>query len=296
MSSFRIGPLLFGANGESNNGLFYNKIKDWYDVKNDDVDSDARPGQDGSFTPEEVYQSKATPTLEGVYVGTSAADVQRMKMILRSLKNGGKAQDVSWDDQGFVTRRRAFVMNVAPAHSAGRSGYSFAIDMLAHDPALYGPVVASGPVGPVSPGEGGLRFDEWTGRPAATGVGPGLVFPETYGTLGSDGRLSITNDGTAPAYSEFTFIGGSSQGFTITRISTGEVIWIAREIPEGAIVKVSPRTGRVTINGSENDITGSLRSDDWWATDPMTTEQVQLGVLGTTYGTPTLSAETSATY
>lgn len=296
MSSFTIGGLAIGANGESDNGFFYNNLKDWYDVNQDQLDADSRPGQDGSFAPDESYSSQATPTLEGVFSGETVADAVRAKMTLRAMKNRGERVEAVFDDHGFVTRRSVFIMNVSPAHSASRPGFKWAIDMLAPDPALYGPQMVAGPVGPLSRGEGGLRFDEYTDRPATTGVGPGLVFPETYGTLGSTGRLSIVNEGSADTYSVFTFIGGSSGGFELTQISTGRVVSVVREIPEGAAVRVDMRTGRVTIDGTANDISGSVRSDDWWSTAPGTIDQVQLGILGVPYGSPSLSAETSSAY
>jgi len=465
MSTLSIGDLLvIGANGEGSPGWSYNNIKGWYDFDQDQVDSDARPGQDGSFSADESYSSQATPSVEGIFVSGSAFEVAQAKMLLRTIKNQGLKQLIVWDDHGLVTQRQAFVVRAIPTHSAGRSGFKWAIDMFASDPALYGASLFTGPVGPLSRGDGGLRFDEYTGttygwdgtagasssfmrqgnvvarrnfstgitpsqlgpmsltpgvnwggktwtrynaqasgsgsaarfdlnpttipdktliaagiligndgssaatvsvdvgdsnivqatipagatarvitngspakdgiyqfvdiqpvsqttafsflfteavietngttqpgvyfdgNTAGTGVGPGLLFPETYGALGSDGRLRIYNPGTAPSYSIFTFVGGSSLGFTITKISTAERISIEREIPLGAVVVVNPRTGRVTIDGAANDISGSLRDDDWFTTAPGVTDQVQLGILGTAYGSPTLSAETQPAY
>lgn len=297
MSTFTIGNLLtIGANGEGTPGWSYNRIKGWYDVEQDQLDSESRPGQDGSFASDESYSSQAVPTIEGIFVGSSAFEVAQAKMLMRTLKNQGHKLPAIWDDHGMVTRRELFIMRVTPTHSAGRYGFKWAIDMFSSDPGLYGLPVTAGPVGPISNGEGGLRFDEYTNRPASTGVGPGLVFPETYGTPGSDGRLQIVNVGTSPAWTVFTFVGGSSLGFSITKVSTGQRISVEREIPEGAVVKVNPRTGRVTINGTSNDISGSLRDDNWFSTDPGTTDQVQLGILGTPYGSPTLSAETLPAY
>lgn len=497
MSTLSIGDLLvIGANGEGTPGWSYNNIKGWYDFDQDQVDSDPRPGQDGSFSADESYSSQATPSVEGVFVSGSAFEVAQAKMLLRTLKNQGLKQPIVWDDHGLVTQRRAFVVRATPLHSAGRSGFKWAIDMFSSDPALYGVSLFTGPVSPISRGEGGLRFDGYTGttyewegaanaspttvrvngvfarrnlvsdpdttaltrwaipsadiskadtkirivpngsstcyiypvtdpsvgngggryfaapgaritmrnqmfnvgtettwvRPGIayytstgagstttittfgpavqlapgagarlelaatmqtadpnttgflpivyvyptatggfatsvnavdtvnwtvetgptapanspyehfsgatpnTGEGPGLIFPETYGALGSDGRLKVYNPGTAPAYSIFTFVGGSSQGFSITKISTAESISVEREIPAGAIVVVNPRTGRVTIDGASNDISGSLRDDDWFTTAPGATDQVQLGILGTAYGSPTLSAETQPAY
>lgn len=291
MSGFTVGPLVIGANGEGTPGWAYNLVKGWYDTNDDQLDSDSRPGQDGSFAPQESYQSEATPSVEGVFAGDGPREVAQAKLLLRSLRNEGRPQLVSWDDHGVITQREVFVTRAVPGHSAGRAGFTFAIDMWSQDPALYDLPVRSGPVGPISRGEGGLRFDEYD---PATGAGPGLIFPETYGVLGSDGRVTITNTGYASTYSVFEFIGGSSEGFTLTQVSTGRTVWVSREIPEGSLVKVNMRTGRVTIDGDENDISGSLRRDDWWATGPQTTEQVQLGVLGNVYGSPSLSATTSS--
>jgi hypothetical protein len=483
MSTFSIGDILvIGANGEGTPGWSYNNIKGWYDFEQDQNDSDPRPGQDGSFSADETYSSQATPSIEGVFTSSSAFEVAQAKMLLRTIKNQGQRLPVVWDDHGMVTQRRVSVIRAVPTHSAGRPGFKWAVDMFAADPALYGVSLFTGPIGPISRGDGGLRFDSYAGTnyswsgatnaspsvqtvdgvetrrndivdplftnsnawyknpnatydftqpggvsmvvnattaagtfvtyPSAgmapgefgspkaasykitntgtssftvyantraygaasstdgpsspdyiiapgatvlirvpavtptadnllgyralirikgtmtagqslivsehigetvattsdvageffsgasvgTGLGPGLVFPETYGTLGSDGRLRIYNPGSAPAYSIFTFVGGSSLGFSITKVSTGESISVEREIPIGAVVVVNPRTGRVTIDGAENDISGSLRDDDWFTTASGMTDQVQLGILGTPYGSPTLSAETQPAY
>lgn len=296
MSTFTIGPLVIGANGEGTPGWAYNNVKDWYTTKNDQLDMEARPGANGSFAPEESYESEATPTLEGVFYGESAMAVAMAKLLLRSVRADGQRVPAIWDDHGVTTQRDVFVVRSEPTHSAGRLGFKFAIDMRANDPALYGPEEQAGPATMITPGEGGLRFDEYTDRPGTSGTGPGLVYPETYGTLGSNGRLTINNTGFAPAWSRFEFVGGSELGFSITRVATGESIEIRRMIPEGAVVKVNPRTGRVSIDGDNNDISGSLRQDDWWATPAQTSEQVQLAVLGTPYGNPTLTAWTKPTY
>jgi hypothetical protein len=463
MSTITIGDFVIGANGEGIAGWAYNNVVGWYEDDQDQLDSEPRPGQNGSFISGESYSSGATPSVEGVFHGSDARAVAQAKLFIRGLKNGGRPVSVIWDDHGVITRRTVFIRRAVPGHSAGRAGFRWAIDMESADPALYGPMQLAGPVNPPTRGEGGLRFDqytgisyEWTGQrhlsqsvqrnvgvetrrnhavnpsfeidtagwyagsavsieralnvgastgtacarvtrlegpndrigtaltgltvgqlyratawikqdgasvnvtmvvdnvlssPQATtasfiemnfqftataatmnlemaiypnavtgskflldslrvekfstisnpsyydgdtvgtGAGPGLVFPEVYETsYGENGRLTIVNEGGAESYPNFTVVGGSSLGFTITRVSTGQTIEVRREIPIGSIVKVNMRTGRVSIDG-DNDISGSLRQDDWWATAPQSSEQVQFGILGSSYGSPTLTAE-----
>jgi hypothetical protein len=475
MSVLKINGLAVGANGEGEPGWAYNSVDGWYDVEQDELDGDARPGQDGMFAPDESYASSSAISVEGVFSGSSAQEVVAAKLLLRSLKNRGRMVLAEWEDHGVTTRRLVFVQRSKPRHSAGRNGFKWSIDMLATDPTLYGPLLVAGPVGPPARGIGGLRFDQYTGityawqaaahasasymrnpdgttartnlvmnprlalsaagwdfygpggtgspsrnanapvfaKPAitmprqsgsvtiaqmlnipveagkayvlsaniynvvsgnettidaayyaadgsvtlgiprtvgralglsrinsasvvapagtatigirvyrdsgtdgdtyatefmvepgadalsyfdggyvGTGVGPGLIFPETYGTEGSSGRLTLVNEGGADSYPLFKFVGGSSLGFTITRVSTGQLIEVRREIPQNSLVTVNPRTGQVTIDG-DNDISGSLRRAEWWATAARSTEQVQLGILGSIYGSPTLSAEYS---
>jgi len=297
MSTFKIDGHAFGANGEGMPGWAYNYVKDWYDFDQDSDGLDARVDQNGSYAPDQIFSTEATPSLEGVFYGDSAAEVAMAKLWLRSLRNDGREVSAEWDDHGVITRRRVFVKRATPTHSAGRAGFRWAIDMLASDPGLYGPQTAAGPVGVATRGDGGVRFDEYTGRPAATGVGPGLVFPETYGETGtSTGRLTLVNPGLAPAWSTFTFVGGSTEGFTITRVSTGETVAVGRSIHRGAQVVVNFKTGRVTIDGDQNDISGYLREADWWQTPASSSEEVQLGILGIPVGTPTLSSVTDPAY
>jgi hypothetical protein len=463
MSTITIGDFVIGANGEGVSGWSYNSVTDWYSADQDQLEIDTRPGQDGSFSSEQSYSSQATPSVSGVFVSNSAREVAQAKLKLRGLKSSGRLVPIIWDDHGVITRRMAYVSRVSSSHSASRPGFKWAIDMLAVDPTLYGPLMTAGPVGPPSRGEGGLRFDQYTGTsfewvglahlsqsvqrvegvetrrnhatnpsfevdtanwyagsgisieralnvgsaagvacarvtrldgandrigtqltgltvgqvyratawikqdgspvnvtmvvdgntlsapqattasfvemnfqftatvattnlemaiyPGAvtgakflidtlrvekfstianpsyfdgatpgTGRGPGLVFPETYGTEGSSGRITMTNEGGSDSYPLLRFVGGSSGGFILTRVSTGETIELLREVPLGSVVLVNPRTGRATIDG-DNDISGSLRRADWWAIPPMSTEQVQLAIIGSTYGTPTLSAD-----
>jgi hypothetical protein len=120
----------------------------------------------------------------------------------------------------------------------------------------------------------------------------GEPFPADFGTPGSTGRVLVVNNGDEDAYTVFRVRGGMSSGVSIIRVNTGETLTLSRAIPSNSTVTFDSATGRVTIDGAENDVSGSLVKDQWWSTPAKTSEEIQFLPLGSLSGSPLMSQTT----
>jgi hypothetical protein len=170
------------------------------------------------------------------------------------------------------------------ADDHGKLYFTFSVDMLAVDPDRY----ASEPPG--------LETVS-TGLPAS---GTGIAWPITYklnwGAASQTGRVTVHNLGTAPTYTVMQVTGGLAGGFILTNITTGDALQLNRAVPLGSTVLLNPRTGRVTIDGPDNDISGFLTSRQWWSLPPESSQDIQFTAIGAPTGTPTLTCTTPSAY
>lgn len=127
----------------------------------------------------------------------------------------------------------------------------------------------------------------------------GLVFPISggvfdFGTLASDGRVSMTNTGTAPAEPVFTITGPLTDGFEVTHLETGRRLRYSA--PVGAPIVIDCREGRATAEGQER--TGNLTVREWFTIPPRSSATFRFSSLGaeTAADEPGLSAALAPAY
>jgi hypothetical protein len=151
-------------------------------------------------------------------------------------------------------------------------------------------------------GSGYFAPIDMTEDPAGSGLYAFTALaPETgaywdWGDDGSTGRVSVTNNGTAPTWPVLRASGGMSGGFIATDITLGRSVRLDRLIPVGSQVKVNQRTGTASIDGDSNDISGQLTGREFFAVGPGETHQIQFAVLGAVSGTPQFAVDLSPAY
>ncbi|WP_323512705.1 hypothetical protein [Subtercola sp. RTI3] len=157
--------------------------------------------------------------------------------------------------------------------------FTFAFDVVAPDPLKYSARMLLSTGLPV-PG-GGLRWP--------------LRWPLRFGLGNSSGRVKVLNVGTADSRNIMTVTGGgSTDGFQLIAVGTGQTLTLERAVPDGSTVTFNSRTGRVYLDGS--DITRFLTDDDWFVAPAGGSLTVQFLALGEVTGIPILTIEHQAAY
>lgn len=270
-----IGDLEFPQSlGGATAGFWFEELVDWYTPGESKTQPPDRPQDHGSFRNAKDWSDSVTPSVKAHYVGETYAQVLENIARVARLRDGNPRTMRVTDDLG-ASSREVSIRFVKIPDTHGRLTIDFSIDMLAADPRRYGDEVS------VS-----------TGLPIVAGglVWP-ITWPITWGGGGADGRVILTNAGTAdtrPRMLEVT--GGLAAGFTIDEVGTGRQVRFERLIPDGSVVFLNPRTGRAYIDAPGNDVSGYLTRSDWPTVPAQGQTILQLNSLGASTGTPTLTA------
>jgi hypothetical protein len=282
-------------------GPVYNKLEGWYGTPGVDLDFVKRPLAPGAFEPEQTFPDEAVISIEGTNVGTPWAMTRAAALQLREdlteLYNEGRSVKVTVADDLRTTFRYCKVEAVGLPWSI-HSDFDFSIDMKAADPRRYSePVSVS--TGLASAGSGLLLpFDE------GTGVGLKLPSDETptpdlgldLGTLGTNGRLVVTNPGNVATVSVFEVTGGDMpDGFEVVNIATGERLVYLGAVSAADTITLDGNTQTVFINGTAPGGRW-LATSQWWSVPKRSSIEVAFLSRGATTGTPTLTATTSPAY
>jgi len=271
------------APGVPVSGWFFRELVGWYDVTDSKSDINERPQAHGAFGVSQDWRTSAAFSAVLFYIGTDHADAVAAQNQFNRLTGGGKPLTVTFDDGGVSTSRVSSVRNARPVDSRGSKNVTLETALVAPDPLRYGTtvlVVADTPV-----------------------AGGGLIFPLGSGASyidflpgGSTGRISVTNNGTAPVYLTFDVSGGVD-GFVVTDVTSNRAVRFDRQIPVGSVVTVNQRTGRASIDGPTNDVSGFLTSRQFWVIPPGETHDIQFQPLGAVVGAPRLTVrQTPASY
>jgi hypothetical protein len=326
MTTVEFGGVTF--DDEASTGFSLSKLVGWYDSAPARYQADSRPQANGSFRPGTIYRDPRVVSVEGSWSGDSLADAYEARDTLAGLMADGQETTFTVTDP-VDTRWCSVGLSTAPTMDDGlyQPFFKFAFDVIAADPFRYSvPVAASTgvpsassglvwplgvqgdsaptqglypatyyPKDPVNPGfyltDGLTANGDGTYQPNAI-VPTGKFFD--WGTPGSTGRVLAVNDGSAETASVLEVTGGLSQGFELTWVPTGQRVRFERPVDVSETVRLSPRTGRVTISGS--DVTGFLTASEWWTVPAKRAGEIQFTPLGTVTGTPTLTARTASAY
>jgi hypothetical protein len=264
-------------------GFYLVNLTDWYSLPNAKTEVRERPLADGAFGFAADYYQAATVSVDGVYLATDRTDLlQARAKLMQAVR--GPSVPLTFTDELGPTTRFVNVRAMPMADDHGKMYFTFSVDALSVDPNRY------------ASGAPGLETVS-TGLPAGgTGLAWKIAYPVVWGTPSATGRVTVHNIGTADSFTVMQVTGGLAGGFIITNVTTGDVLRLDRAVPLGSTVLLSPRTGRVTIDGLDNDISGFLTTRQWWSIPAESSQDLQFTAIGAPTGTPTLTATTAAAY
>jgi hypothetical protein len=138
-----------------------------------------------------------------------------------------------------------------------------------------------------------------TGLPEDVG---GMEFPladggniEFGGVLGTSGRITVANPGSAPVWPTYTATGPLPAGFELVAVESGRRLRWPRAVVAGSQVRIDSRHGAVAIDGSPG-YEGYLSMRQWWSVPPGSDVTVQFVGLGTYDAAASLSVEWAPAY
>lgn len=254
--------------------LFLRDLDGWYDGAEIILNADDFPDREGAEDDElpHIRPRFIQVTLGLVDPGDGMA-VFALNDTVMSLQELGREFDLAVTDPlgtRYATVRIAGRIQFPIEREDGVAEVT--IPLKARDPKKYGPPVAVAP----------------TGLPVAgTGAPWPAVWPRDWGTAAADGRLTLTNEGTAATVPSFCVSGGMAAGFEL-RASTGGIKRFERVIPDGSIVTLDQLEGVASMDGDTNIVSTYLTTDDLFVVPPRGTLTVQFTSLGATTGDPQL--------
>lgn len=291
MTTIQLGDITFSGGPVSIDGWRFTKLEGWDDLPESKGALEERAQEHGAFDPGDDLRESAKPSFEGWFEGKDRASALAAKRLLKAQAPRRGRQTMTVTDEEGPLRRSVSVRFIDIPDDHGRTDFSFSVDMVAPDPFAYGPWVAETTGIPTQ--STGLSWPLGTARPDAT-AGADVPFWD-WGTDGNTGRASAVNHGNGDTYSELEVTGGLSGGFLLTWVPTGDEIRFERQILDGSVVTLNPRTGRATID-DQSDVSGYLTRANWWPVEAGESGQVQFTPLGTVTGTPTLTVRTASAF
>jgi len=309
-------------------GFALAKLVGWYDAAPTRYEADTRPQANGSFRPGTIYRDPRVVSVEGSWSGDTLAEAYAARDTLAGLMADGQEAVFTVTDP-IDTRWVNVGVSTSPKMDDGlyQPYFKFSFDVISADPFRYGTrvlastgvaVPSSGlvwPLGVVSgtaPSQGLYPATYYVRDPnnpgfylttGLTGNGDGTYQPQAvqptgkffdWGTPGSTGRAAAANPGTAETVSMLDVTGGLAGGFELVWVPTGQRVRFERPVAASETVRLNPRTGRVTISGS--DVTGFLTASDWWTVPPKRAGEVQFLPIGAVSGSPTLTVSTAPAF
>ncbi|HXH34323.1 MAG TPA: hypothetical protein VNJ54_07920 [Plantibacter sp.] len=249
----------------------FSDLTDWYTLTDDKNGNEEKPQAHGSFATAEVFRSSSVIPFSAVYLGETEAEVLAAGEALTAAVAFGPVSMV-YEDELRPTARTVTVRTAPVKDMRGEPTGEVELDCLAADPRRYS-------VG-----------DAWQSTgPAADGAG--LVWPAVWPLIwpggGSDGRVTLTNIGSAPAAQRYRLNGGFTSAL-LTNTSTGQRVGFNFPVASGSVVEIDTRTRQAWIDG-QSDVSRYLQFREWWDVPKYSTISVQFDVTGAT-GTPTLDA------
>lgn len=267
-------------------GWFFTDLGDWGALPDSKSDIRERPQANGADEIATDWRQSLAYSVKGMFLGSSHADVQSAKGVIKRAIGGGKSIPVAVTDVDGRFTRVSSVRSFVPADDRGRALFTFTLDLIAFDPCMYGePVTVSTGV-PVQ--GGGLVWP--------LGSTPGVYWD--WGADGSSGRVTLPNGGTAESWPTVTASGGLGGGFVATAVngSTVRSVRFERVIPDGSLVSIDFRTGRAWIDAPGNDVSGFLTVRDFFSVPAGGLTDIQFAPLGVVSGTPQFTATVSPAF
>lgn len=213
----------------------WQEIEGWYgglDVRGAPVE---RPLIDGDFDGIAPFGARVV-TVSGQLVAGSRATLQRGMQRLANVLSGTTRRAVLVVDEQWVPIKREIEVRLAGPTMIARQGpvqASWSISFYAPDPIRYGVTGRSALLDPFVSGVGRTY---------------NLIPPRTYGAIGNDGRITVTNQGNANTPLTVTFFGPSKN--PTLQIVGGNKMQLAMTLLAGEQVVIDSGRRTVIYNGS----------------------------------------------
>lgn len=261
------GLLLDGTDNPATYTISEDGLKGWWSGVSSDVPTTKRPQMHGEFQGNGTLDGRLI-TIEGIIhsVEDQGADINAISSVLA---DGSLGLLLIEEPSGS---KWAYVRRVGEPDTKilvyGKTA-AYQVRFRARDPRRY-------------------STGEWQSTPPPS-PGAGLVFPAVWPAKwpggGATGRVTLPNDGRAPAPVSLVLNGGFSSAL-ITCVESGARVGFDRPIPAGTSVVIE--NGRATLNGQ--DVSRWLRYREWTDVPGMLSRTFQLQVTDPV-GTPTLAGK-----
>lgn len=269
MRLVNIDGLVFTGEPAPGDRFVYTDLKGWFGAPPMRADVEDRPNSDGAFGSLRNYRSARVLQFEGALVGADPLSAQEELMdAFAAVQADGRPFPLSVTTEAgmrSVTATLQGEASVVPDWSMQRARVD--ATFICYDPVKYGPE-STVTTGLPTPG-GGLEYP--LGDPG------GALY---YGALGTLGRVTLTNEGTADTWPVFEVSGTLVDGFQLRRIDTGDVLQYDRVVPAGTTVTIDCRTGAVLIDGVSDGST-YLTRDDFFSVPARGSCEVQFSAVST---------------
>lgn len=239
----RIGGAELGTTATSHEAKFQ-RITGWYGLPSARGESDAIPGSNGSYVPENVYRSERQVTVTGyVHQRDHESAIRVLDSMSQAFASDSVLEMGVQDSDGWWYRE--VIVTAFETDDPRGTGFArFTIDLISPDPVRYREPVVVGPVKlPVR--SGGLVLPQ--------------AFPWDFGSYDGD-VATVVNDGTVPVLPR-TVVTGSGSSLTVhgagRRVQFGAF--------SGEFVFDSSER-RAWLNGT--DVTRQLVRRDWPVVEP----------------------------
>jgi hypothetical protein len=284
MATLTVNGLVFSGDVSSATGFYFSDLVDWDTIPDSKSAVNERPQAHGAFGIANDYRQSAAISFDAWYNAATRLEMKQAKQLAKVALGTNRPIPVTLDDVDGRMTRYVSVRHAPFDDNKSKLAFTFAVDMVATDPLMYGdPVTVD--AGPAVSG-GGLT---WPLGTADSGLW------EDWGADGSSGRVTVTNQGTADAWPVLRVQGGTAGGFVITDLMSGKVVEFDRQIPDGSIVTVNQRTQTASIDGASNDVSGFLTAD-FFSVPKGESMVIAWAPIGATTGSPRLFVDLSPAY
>lgn len=220
-----------------------------------------RPGAHGSFDGPSYRRSRVINISGTCIADTPLLANDAAERLAAVLADGGLGT-ITVDSPGRALSASVRLSDTPQAQWLSRNAFRWALQLTAPDSRKY-----------ALPGI--LTADLATGD-----EGQGLTFPLAFPLLFDDGapagRVSFSNNGTAPSEPVFTVAGSFPSGFQVTHVETGARL--RYEAPAVGEYLLDAREGRVSIDGQ--DRSGYLTVREWPSVPPRSSATFAISAIG----------------
>lgn len=227
------------------------------DMRNGDT---ARPIDDGSYFGRDFLNSRTINVVVNIAADTPELALDAHEALMAewqlSTPDSTATKPLTFKVPGRDARR----WNGRPRRCAtdlstvGAGVIKETLEYVAADPRVYSDALLELSTGMQSPG---------------VGRSYPLTYPRTFGAIGTDGSLQITNAGTYPTRPVITFRGPCSDP-TVWNDATGEFVTLGVTLTASDVVVVDFDARQMTFNGAPR--WDFYASSTWWELAPGTTQ------------------------